>query len=763
MDSKDDEFLKRIHATFQIEAQEHLNAFSAGLIEIEKPQNQEKLNEIIEVMFREIHSLKGAARSIDQKEIESMCQPLESVFFALKRKEIKLCTSYFDLFYKVVERLAKIITDSGLKLPFADRQIHRELIRELKEITEGISIKSNTNEPLTSKESKLVEYLQVDSVENESETGIEKTAKTLLQEVVRVKISKLDPLLLQAEEMIQAKKAINQRIHELKQINTWTNEWKLESMRWNVHRSIVSFALWNDWIEGNETRLIKLESQLSELASSLERDKYSLDGMVDNHLEGMRQILMLPVSSIVEAFPGMVREIAREQNKRIDFIVRDAEMEVDKRILEELKDPLIHLIRNSIDHGIEKPEERISQHKPANGRITLAFAAKEGGQFEITLSDDGKGIDKNTVLMEAIKSGILSQEAAERMNPKEILSLIYQSGFSTSSIVTDMSGRGLGLSIVREKIEKLNGIISLETEVNVGTTFHILLPMTLTTFRGIVVKVKEHRFIIPTMNVERVLKIDNRKIRTVNNIDTIQIGGQILSIADLGEVLGLPEHKHVSTYESESGITGLNQLRVVVLVSGAQRIAIKVDEVLDEQQVLVKSLGKLLNRVRNISGATILGSGKVVPVLHIGDLIKSALRPIVKDNEQHSLQKIVAKRKKILVTDDSITSRTLIKNILETAGYKVSTAVDGADAFTKACSNEFDLIVSDVDMPRMSGFELTAKIRSDKKLSSMPVILLTALGSDEDRERGIEVRADAYLIKKNFDQNNLLEVIGKII
>jgi two-component system chemotaxis sensor kinase CheA len=285
--------------------------------------------------------------------------------------------------------------------------------------------------------------------------------------------------------------------------------------------------------------------------------------------------------------------------------------------------------------------------------------------------------------------------------------------------------------------------------------------LTLITFRGILVRIDEFLFILPTMNVDRVLKVDPEEIKTVENHDTIRIDDQILSVSGLGEVLGLTENKNAGSGKMEPGSGDSDQIRLVVLVSGEQRIAFRVDEVVDEQQVLVKSLGKLLRRVKNISGATILGSGKVVPVIHIPDLIKSAQLSTGKPKVYISPEKTISRR--ILVADDSITSRTLIKNILETAGYSITTAIDGTDAYTRARSNDFDLIVSDVDMPRMNGFELIMKIRNDKRLCELPVVLVTALGSREDRERGIEVGADAYIVKSSFDQANLLEIIKKLI
>jgi two-component system chemotaxis sensor kinase CheA len=765
MDQRDIEFQKRIKETFRIEAEEHLTAFSAGLLELEKPQTEKRLTEIIETMFREIHSLKGAARSVDQKEIESLCQPLEGAFSALKCGQMKLSQSSLDLFFKTADLLTKIIIGSVSDKTQGDSQLRMELTRNLKTITEKAVTDTVIQEPVFLKGFDPF----ADKTTCETEAKTETTADFSKNEVpksfetVRIRTSKLEPLLLQAEELIRIKMAISQYLNDLEEINIWVAGKKAGSVKWNVNQSVDTAALLKERNDDYESCLNKMEGHLSGLTRSIERDQYSLDSLIDNHLEAMRQILMLPVSSLVEIFPGMVREISHEQNKEIDFVIRGSELEIDKRILDELKDPLIHLIRNSIDHGIGIPQERILQNKPKYGTIILNFTAMESGMIEITLSDDGRGIDTELVMNAAIKSGSLTRKAAEKLDAREKMSLIYQSGVSTSKIITDISGRGLGLSIVREKVEKLNGTLAVETEDSKGTTFHILLPMTIATFRGILVTVDEFMFILPTMNVERVMRVEPEKVLKVKNFETIIVEERILSVADLGEVLGFPHHKHAGTPKMKPGRENQDQIIIVVLVSGEQRIAFRVDEVVDEQQVLVKGLGKLLNRVRNISGATILGTGKVVPVLNVTDLMKSAVKISGEKGKKHTGRTFVPKTGKILVAEDSITSRTLIKNILETAGYMVTVSVDGADAFVKASSEDFDVIVSDVDMPRMNGFELTAKIRQDKKLKEIPVVLITALGSREDRERGIEVGADAYIVKSNFDQTNLIEIIKKLM
>jgi two-component system chemotaxis sensor kinase CheA len=380
--------------------------------------------------------------------------------------------------------------------------------------------------------------------------------------------------------------------------------------------------------------------------------------------------------------------------------------------------------------------------------------------MEILVSDDGVGIDPAKVRAAAVKAGILSREAAEQLDAENVLPLIFQPGITTSPILTDISGRGLGLAIVREKVEKLGGSVSVNSRLHEGTAFHLTLPLTLSTFRGVAVRVDESIFILPTVNVERVARANRSEIRTVENREMIQIDGRNLALVRLADVLGLPSR--APRAPSITAIPGGAPERpfIVVLEASDSRIAFHVDEILDERQVILKGLGKQLRRVRNVAGAAIMGNGHVVPVLNVADLIKSAPRAAA---APRSAEPPLARTAHVLVAEDSITARSLLKSILESAGYRVSTAVDGADAFAQALGGEFDLVVSDVDMPRMSGFELTTRIRGDKRLSQVPVVLVTALESREDRERGIDAGADAYLVKSSFDQSNLLDAVKRLV
>lgn len=303
-------------------------------------------------------------------------------------------------------------------------------------------------------------------------------------------------------------------------------------------------------------------------------------------------------------------------------------------------------------------------------------------------------------------------------------------------------------------------MVAVESRRHAGTTIRITLPVTLATFRGILIEVADRIFVVPTAQVERVARVKREDVQTVEGRETIRLNGRAVALVHLADALEFPRPSRSGSGEPPATVL------VVILGVGEQRVAFTVDAVLDEQEVLVKRLGKPLSRVRNIAGAIVLGSGRVAPILNVPDLLKSARK--IGSAAAHAVAEPGAKPpeaqpKAVLVVEDSITSRMLLKGILEAAGYRVRTAVDGVDAFTALRAEHFDLVVSDIEMPRMNGFELTAKIRADKRLAELPVVLVTALETREDRERGIDVGASAYLVKSSFDQSNLLETVRRLL
>lgn len=760
MDTKDEEFLKRLQATFRIEANEHILGLTSGLIELEKSPKTEKTAEVIETIFREAHSLKGAARSVNMKNVESICHELENIFGKLKSEKFLLTAAQFDLIHKTIDNISKMVSGAGIKIPINNR----ELIKQLRSISEEDQERKSVEEKTKFVKKPSKETGKVVSPKSSLSAATDLIEEKSLQlETVRIPTAKLDPLFLQAEQMIQYKIAAAQRTTELKSINDSIDLWKKGLRKQKSHFSTESESQLKEIIDWNNEQLNELEIKIAAVAHVLENDQRSLGRMIDDHLESMKSVLMLPISTIVEGFPKFVRDLSRSQGKEVELIILGKEIEVDKRILEELKDPLIHLVRNCIDHGIKKPDERERLNKPSLGKVTLSFNSTESRHLEIIISDDGIGIDLDKVRSAALKSGMIAKDSLEKISTQEILSLIFQSGVTTSQIITDISGRGLGLAIVREKVEKLGGSVSVNSQPNIGTTFRLFLPLTISTLRGVIVRSGENLFVIPTLYIDKVVRVNCEEIKTVENRETIIIDGKIITTVNLGNVLGLVNKVESKSNKKNNAEDHLNFIQLIILVHADKKIAFVVDEILEEYQILVKELGKQLSRVRNISGATILGSGKVVPVINVPDLMKSSSRTDVSVTELKGKETETKKKYKILVIDDSITSRTLIKNIVETAGYLVETAVDGVDAFTKTLIGEFDLLVSDVDMPRMNGFELTAKIRKEKKLSELPVVLVTALETREDREHGIDVGANAYIVKSSFDQSNLLEVINKLL
>lgn len=752
MDDKEKQLLQRLLSLFKIEAGEHLKAISSGLIALEKA-GPEKQPEILEVIYREAHSLKGAARSVNLQKIAALCQSMENVFSALKGREIQATIQLFDVLHKAVDKIESLSTAAEEKTDSGVGALVRLLENVIKKpfIEQGpVSAEEETFDPVAEPLSPLIPDPRPPEPLSPSLSPSSASAET-----IRISTHKLDSILFQAEELLTVKIASGQRLAELREMRTSLSQLKKE---WSGFKR-----------SGEPFFLSPFEGQLTTLLKAAEYDHRSLGGMVDSLLDEMKKILMLPFSTLSDQFPKVVREISREMGKEAEMTVTGGEIEVDRRVLEEMKDPLTHMVRNCLDHGIEEAGERKRKKKPARGKILLAVTSKNGNKLEIVLSDDGAGIEATRLKTAALRHGLLSREEIEKLSAGEVTSLIFRSGLTTSPIITDISGRGLGLAIVREKVEKLGGRIEVESGPDAGTLFRMVIPLTLATFRGVLVTVGGYPFILPTNNVERVVRTKKEEIKTVENRETVLLDGQVLSLTRLEDVLelgsGIGDQGSGGSRSLNTGSRSLTPdpfFPVLVLGSAEKRMAFQVDAVLQEREVLVKSLGNQLSRVRNIAGATVLEGGVVVPILNVVDILKSAVK--VGGTPAGPKNAIIPeKRRSILVVEDSITARTLLKNILSTAGYDVRTTVDGLDAVAALRTRKFDLVVSDIQMPRMDGFDLVENIRKDKNLSDLPVVLVTSLESDADRRRGIEVGANAYIVKSSFDQSNLLEVVRRLI
>jgi two-component system chemotaxis sensor kinase CheA len=769
----DKELLKKLLGIFKVEAQEHVTAILSGLVELEGASSPERQMEMVESVFREAHSLKGAARAVSLIKIEGVCQSLEDLFARLKAKEIALSPELFDQLHQMADTLGVLLASESTETARVDEARLPQTPGPPNPANRMVSLlRPPALHSVEVAGSRPATILQPEDTLEPGRFGDQKQG---LSETLRVSASKLDALLRQAEELIPAKATAAQRVTELCEISqvldSWGKEWRkirpqthaLASFVHGEHRSSgpshsangrasteSSMMKVSGFLDRNENVLNSVKQKLGALGKRLEYDRRAFERRADDLLEDIKQVSMLPFSTLLESFPKLVRDLSRDCGKDAELAIVGGEIEVDRRILEEMKDPLVHLVRNCIDHGIETPQQRKERGKLPRATVRIAILPRSAVKVEIVVSDDGAGIDFQKVRAASVKLGLVSEVDARKTDDQQCAGLIFKSGVSTSPMITEISGRGLGLAIVREKAEKVGGTVSVETQPGAGTTFRLILPLTLARFRGILVRVGESLFVLPTRHVQRVLRVSKDEIKTAENRETIQINGRATSAVRLSDVLEVTQ--------TNTDADPKRKLPVLVLAWAGEQIGFLVDEILDEREVLVKSLGKQLPRVRNIAGATILGTGKVLPVLNIADLMRSAVRmtPV-------RAARAAEAPKSILVAEDSITSRTLLKSILELAGYKVKTAIDGADALAVFATEAFDLVVSDVEMPRMSGLELTARIRAGKRLAQLPVVLVTALDSREDRERGVDVGANAYIVKSSFDQGNLLEVVRRLI
>jgi two-component system chemotaxis sensor kinase CheA len=481
--------------------------------------------------------------------------------------------------------------------------------------------------------------------------------------------------------------------------------------------------------------------------------------IVANELEsGVTSLRLLPLSTIFNLFPRTVRDLAKQQGKEVNLQIEGGETSVDKRILEEMKDPLMHILSNAIDHGVETPEERQQLGKSPTATISLR-GYQTGNTITIEVSDDGRGLDIEAIKRSALRRGIRSQAELLRMSTAEIQTLIFAPGFSTRKAVTEISGRGVGLDVVRANVERLKGTIQVEFTPGQGCLFRITVNNILATTQVLIVQVNEHPYAIPIGFVETMLLVSPQEIFTDEGSQTFSFQGQSVSVVWLADLLGLPVKVPTSTQALN---TAAKTIPCMILQIGSERLGLLVNTVLEQQDIVVKPQSKLLKRIRNVSGATILGTGKVCTVLNPPDLFKSAKKTVVSITVRELTEKAQLKQK-ILLIEDSIPIRTQMRRILESAGYEVTAAVDGQDGLDKLKADKFDAIVSDIQMPNLDGLKFTAKIRQIPEYRKLPVILVTTLASEEDKRLGAEAGADAYITKSDFEQGVLLDTLRRLM
>ncbi len=496
-----------------------------------------------------------------------------------------------------------------------------------------------------------------------------------------------------------------------------------------------------------KNRLIKINDDVEERYEGEEfleelNQVVSIVSLVTTDLQiAVMKTRMLPIGKVFNKFPRMIRDLSRELNKKIDLVLGGEDTELDKSIVEEIGDPLVHIIRNSCDHGIETPEERIAKGKNETGIIGLK-AYNEGNQIVIQIDDDGKGLDVNMLKNKSLEKGLITEKEADNMSDKEAFGLIFKPGFSTAASVTNVSGRGVGMDVVKTNIEKLNGIIDIDSEIDVGTTMKLKIPLTLAIIQALLVGVQEEYYAIPLASVLETVRISKEEIYTVEGRSVMRLRDEVLSLVHIGDI-----------FEVERILDTSEHAYVVVLGLGTSKLGLIVDTLVGQEEIVIKSLGDYLKGIEGIAGATIRGDGGVTLIVDVVALMQMAkdvkATAITESSESGSSEKTKSSDYTVMIVDDSKTDRTIMRKALEPMGITLVEAADGQEALNilKSGDYNFDAMLVDIEMPRMDGYTLATEIKKYNKYKNLPLIAVTSRTGKSDRMRGVESGMVEYITK----------------
>jgi two-component system chemotaxis sensor kinase CheA len=741
-----DDLVKRLMVTFVGELDDHARALERDLLALEKKPAPEVRGELFASLFRTAHSLKGSARTVRLNLLETTGHHLEEVFAAARAGRLPVDAGFFEVLLATVDAIG----EAGHRL-----RTNSDLAGgQLEGAIRGLAMAMRAREEAPPSAS--------------VEAGV--VARPAAQEwsgVVRVPAEKLDALLAQTGEMLMVRHRAEDRGKAAEALQELMAAWHREHRR--VEHLTAQLLKHDSEPEGrskskdgmtqrrlleaaarkNRDVLSRIEGNLERLVTDLVEDRRVIEQTAIPLDSEVRRTRMVPFAVACEGLERLVRDLTARGDRKVRFDLEGGDIELDRSIVEGLKDPLLHLVRNAVDHGIESSAARRAAGKPETGRVTVA-AAVRGPRVEVTVSDDGQGLDTA-----AIRDQLGRRALAVPANDTDAAQSIFLPGLSTAEAITPISGRGVGLDVVKTRLTSMRGTVDVSFTAGQGTRFSLVMPLTLTSVRIILVEASGQFYAIDTVSVHRVLRIGAGDIRSIEGREILLIAGVPVPLVTLAESLGF----RGAAVSMDGG-----RIPVVVLAAGNRLAAFLVDGLQSEREVVVRALGPRLRNLKYVSGGTILPDGRVALILNTPDLIQHALSlPAAAGLADAVATAPRSARKRLLVADDSVTVRTLQKNILESAGYDVIAAVDGMEAWHLLTEKGADLVVSDVEMPRMDGFSLTEAIRDSRRFRNLPIILITARESEADKTRGLAAGADAYCLKSAFDQKELLAIIARLL
>ncbi|OPG58600.1 chemotaxis histidine kinase/response regulator CheAY2 [Helicobacter pylori] len=779
--------LQEIMEDFLIEAFEMNEQLDQDLVELEhNPEDLDLLNRI----FRVAHTIKGSSSFLNLNILTHLTHNMEDVLNRARKGEIKITPDIMDVVLRSIDLMKTLlvtIRDTGSDTNNGKENEIEEAVKQLQAITSQ-NLES-AKETSGTKETPQKENKEEAKEENKENKAKAPTAENTASDNPLADEPDLDYANMSAEEVeAEIERLLNkrqeadkerraQKKQEAKQEVTPTKEPPKtetpkapktetkakakadteenkapsigveQTVRVDVRRLDHLMNLIGELVLG-KNRLIRIYGDVEErydgekFLEELNQVVSSISAVTTDLQLAVMKTRMQPVGKVFNKFPRMVRDLSRELGKSIELIIEGEETELDKSIVEEIGDPLIHIIRNSCDHGIEPLEERRRLNKPETGKVQLS-AYNEGNHIVIKISDDGKGLDPVMLKEKAIEKGVISERDAEGMSDREAFNLIFKPGFSTAKVVSNVSGRGVGMDVVKTNIEKLNGIIEIDSEVGVGTTQKLKIPLTLAIIQALLVGVQEEYYAIPLSSVLETVRISQDEIYTVDGKSVLRLRDEVLSLVRLSDIF-----KVDAILESNSDVY------VVIIGLADQKIGVIVDYLIGQEEVVIKSLGYYLKNTRGIAGATVRGDGKITLIVDVGammDMAKSIKVNIttLMNESENTKSKNSPSDYIVLAIDDSSTDRAVIRKCLKPLGITLLEATNGLEGLEMLKNGDKipDAILVDIEMPKMDGYTFASEVRKYNKFKNLPLIAVTSRVTKTDRMRGVESGMTEYITK----------------
>jgi len=777
--------LQELLEDFLVEAFEMIEEMDQDLVELENnPDDLELLNKI----FRVAHTIKGSGSFLNFDKLTHLTHHMEAVLDKARKGELKITPDIMDVILEsvdamkaileyirdngddsspdveidsIVKKLDAIVNGGGISQEKAESEEKKEENKtvggmNLDEITpdnlDELDLSSLSPEELDKVLDKLVDDMNtspeeegLEEVEEVEENKEEKAQES--KEVVKSEEKESKPIAKETSKSVtkeDKKKELQKKIVSTKEQTIRVDVKRLDQLMNLIGELVLAknrlIKIYNDVEERYEGE--KFLEELNQVVSSI--------SIVTTDLQiAVMKTRMLPIGKVFNKFPRLVRDLARELGKKVKLIIEGEDTELDKSIIEEIGDPLVHMIRNSVDHGIEPPEERKKLGKPEEGTVWLR-AYNEGNMIVIEIKDDGRGMDPEKLKQKAIEKGIITPQEAENMSDKEAFMLIFKPGFSTAAKITNVSGRGVGMDVVKTNIEKLNGIIEVDSVPGKGTTFKLKIPLTLAIIQALLVASQEDLFAVPLSNVIETVRIVEEDIYTIEGRSVLKLRDEVLPLVNMADIFNIEKVLMPEKY-----------LYVVILGLGATKIGLIVDRFIGQEEIVIKSLGEFLKGLPGIAGATIRGDGRVTLIIDVASLMNLAKETHNKKLVTDSLKEAKKKKEKpsdynVMIVDDSAMDRKIMRQALEELGVNIIEAKDGMEALNLLKQNDIDAMLIDIEMPRMDGYTLAQEIRKYNKYRKLPLIAVTSRATKADRVRGVEVGMDEYITKpytKEYLQN----------